>query len=121
KRAGAIEVSRAAADSEGFRERHLHVVDVVAIPERLDDSIRETKDEQVLHGILAEEVIDAIDLLLAEVTVQLFVEPLRALEIVAERLLDHDAIAVRSAVQACLVELAYDQREVARRHGKVKG
>ena len=51
----------AAADAEGFGHRHLHVIDVVAVPDRLEERIREAEVKQVLHRLLAEIVVDAID------------------------------------------------------------
>src|SRR6266404_2749675 len=45
-------------DTDGFRERKLYPVNVVPIPDRLEDSIAETKEENVLHRLFAEIVID---------------------------------------------------------------
>jgi len=42
---------------------NLHVVNVVAIPERLDELLEKRKTMDVLHGLFAEIVIDAVDLL----------------------------------------------------------
>jgi hypothetical protein len=42
------------------------VVDVVAVPERLEDGVGEAEDQQVLHRLLAQVVVDAVDLLLVE-------------------------------------------------------
>ena len=75
--AGRVVVAGPAADVDFFGHRDLHVVDVVAIPNRLEDRVREPQHEQVLHGLFAEVVIDAVDLLLAEDFVNHFVEPLR--------------------------------------------
>ena len=56
----------AAADTEGLGHRHLHVVHVVAVPDRLEERVREAEEQQVLHRLLAEVVIDAIDGALVE-------------------------------------------------------
>ena len=45
-------------DTVGFRERKLYPLNVVPIPDRLEDSIAETKEENVLHRLFAEIVID---------------------------------------------------------------
>ena len=42
--------------------RDLHVVDVAAVPDRLEDPVAEPEDEQVLDGLLAQVVVDAEDL-----------------------------------------------------------
>src|ERR1700687_1923755 len=60
-------VKRAAMlDADRFRGVDLHVVDVVAIPERLDDVVGESKDQNVLDGFLAEIVVDAVNLIFGE-------------------------------------------------------
>ncbi len=67
------------------------MVDVVAVPHRLEDGVGEAEDHDVLDGLFAQVVIDAIDLAFVEDLVDLRVERLRAGQIVAERLLDDDA------------------------------
>ena len=52
----------------------LHVVDEVAVPDRLEQAVGEAEREDVLRRLLAEEVIDAEDLVLVEDLVQLGVE-----------------------------------------------
>ena len=52
----------------------LHVIDEVAIPDRLEQAVGEAERQDVLRRLLAEEVIDAEDLLLGEHLVQLGVE-----------------------------------------------
>jgi len=49
-----------------FEHRNLHMVDVVAVPERLEDGIGEAKDHDVLHGLFAQVVVEAVDLPLLE-------------------------------------------------------
>ena len=58
-----IEVAAAAFHADGFGHRDLHVVDVAAVPDRLEDSVGEAERHDVLHGLFAEIVIDAVDLL----------------------------------------------------------
>src|SRR5690606_7283130 len=62
-----------------------------AIPERFEKGVGETEVEDVLHRLLAEEVVDAKDARLGKVPMQDLVERARRREIAAERLLDHDA------------------------------
>ena len=91
-------VERAAAlDAERLGHRHLHALDVIAVPDRLEQRVREAEHHQVLHGLLAEEVVDAVDRVLGEVLVQERVELDRAGEVAPERLLDDDPAAARDA------------------------
>ena len=52
--------------AERFGHRDLDAVDVVAVPDRLEERVREPKEQQVLHGLLAEVVIDPEDVGLGE-------------------------------------------------------
>jgi hypothetical protein len=54
-------------DAHGLGDRDLHVVDELAVPDRLEDAVREPQREHVLHGLLAEVVVDPEDLALVEV------------------------------------------------------
>ena len=67
------------------------MVDVLAAPHRLEQRVGEAKDEQVLHRLLAEVVVDAEDLRLVEGRGHGVVERARARQVVAERLLEDDA------------------------------
>src|ERR1700759_5734758 len=70
-----------------------------AVPQRLEDAVAEAQHHQVLRRLLAEVVVDAEELLLLEVLVQLLAQLARAREVLAERLLDHEA-AVGAAAEA---------------------
>ena len=78
-------------DADLLGDRDLHVVDVLATPERLEDGVGEAEDQQVLHRLLAEVVVDAEDLRLVEGRGDRVVERARAREVVAEGLLEDDA------------------------------
>ena len=64
--AGLVVVTGAAADVDFLGHGDLHVVDVVAIPNRLEDRVGKPQHEQILHRFFAEVVVDAIDLPLVE-------------------------------------------------------
>lgn len=76
-------------DTEGLRHRDLDTRDVVAVPQRLEEGVREPEDEQVLDRLLSQEVIDAKDRRLRERLVQQEVERPSGSEIVSERFLHH--------------------------------
>src|SRR2546425_8771361 len=110
-------VERAPAlDSELFGHRDLHALDVIAVPERLQESVGEAEEEHVVYRPLAEVVVDPEDRCLIEGAEQDPVELLRGGDVVAERFLDDDAGAVRAAR---LAELLHDQLEQHGRDGQV--
>src|SRR5207249_4799676 len=87
----------AALDAEALRHRDLHALDVVAVPDRLEERVREAKEQQVLHRLLAEVVVDAKDRRLVEHAMQRRVERLRRRQVPAEGLLEDDARVARAA------------------------
>ena len=66
QRAGLLVVRTATLDADLLGHGDLHMVDVLAVPQRLEDPVGEPEHEQVLNGLLAEVVVDAIDLLFDE-------------------------------------------------------
>ena len=80
----------AVVDPEVLGDRHLHVGDVLAVPDRLQDRVGEAQVGDVHHRLLAEVMVDPQDLLLVEHLAEFGVERARRFEVVAEGLLDHD-------------------------------
>src|SRR5262249_36097443 len=104
-------------DTEILRHRDLHTLDMVAIPERFQERIREARKKHVVYWSFSQIVIDAEDGLLIESTEQSLVELLRGGEIVTERLLDDDARAVRAM---SFTQLFYDGAEQHRRDREIE-
>ena len=69
----------------------LYVVDVATVPHRLEDRVGETEGNNILHRLLSEIVVDAVDLAFIKDGVQLVVERSGRGEIGAERLFHNDA------------------------------
>ena len=61
-----VVVAGAALQPQALGHRDLHVVDVLAVPDRLEDAVGEAEDQDVLDRLLAQVVVDAVDLALAE-------------------------------------------------------
>jgi hypothetical protein len=94
----------------------LHALDIVAVPDRLQESIGEPEIKQVLDRFLAEIVVDAEDGFLIEDQVQHPVQPPRRLEVPPEGLFHHQACALSAAG---LFKPLYDRFKHGRRDGKV--
>ena len=74
QRARLLVVAASSLDADRFGDGDLDVVDVLPAPHRLEDPVGEPEDVQVLHRLLPEVVVDAVDLRLVEVAVQVLVE-----------------------------------------------
>ena len=110
-------VERAARpDRELLRHVDLDVVDVLAVPQRLQEAVGEPQGEHVERRLLAQEVVDAEDLVLAEDLVHGRVQGARRLEVGAERLLHDHA---RALGEARLAERVDDRPGGRGRHGEV--
>ena len=73
-----VVVGGAAFDGDLFGDGDLHVVDVIAVPDRLEDGVGEAQNQKVLHCLFAEVMVDAIDLVLGELAVDRLVQSLGA-------------------------------------------
>ena len=89
--AGSIEVSAALFHADGFSIRDLHMIDVTPVPDGLEDGIVEPKHHNILYGFFPQVVIDTVNLILLHYSFDLAVQRLGRFQIVAERLLDHNA------------------------------
>src|SRR3954468_3428511 len=78
----------AMSDAEFLKHADLHVVDMIAIPDRLEHSVCEPQHQDVLYRLFPEIVIDPVDLMLVDNVEELLVQDLRGTEVAAERLLD---------------------------------
>ena len=90
----------AVLDPEVLGHRDLHGLDVAAVPDRLEQGIREAQVGDVLNRFLAEEVVDPVDLALVQDLVDLVVQLDRRVQVVTEGLLDHDPCILRKPCAA---------------------
>src|SRR5680860_820499 len=118
----AVVVARATADADVLGHGDLHVVDVVRVPDRLEEVVGEAHREDVLHRLLAQVVVDPEHRLGREDAVDDLVQLTRGQQVVAERLLHHDAApgAVTRLGQLVHLQLVDDVAEVLRRDREVE-
>ena len=86
--AGVFVVAAAVAYVEVFENGDLDVIDVVAVPERLEDGVAKAKYDEVLDGVFAEVVIDAEELVLVGAGVDGVVEITSGVEVCTEGFFD---------------------------------
>ena len=53
-------------NSQRFGGRDLDVIDIMRVPERRENRVRESQDQNVLRGFLSEKMIDPVSLILGE-------------------------------------------------------
>ncbi len=104
-------------DPEVLGERDLDRVDVLAAPDGLEERVREAEVDDVLDGLLPEEVVDAVEPVLGKDRRQALVQLPRRGQIGAERLLDDEPRVVREPRAR---ELLGDLEEHRGRSGKVE-
>jgi len=62
-----VKVAASSFGSEWLLERDLNVVDVIPVPSRTEKFVAESEDENVLDHLLAQVVINAVQLVLGPV------------------------------------------------------
>ena len=119
-RAGTVVVAAAVFHADGFGGGDFNVVDVVAVPERLEEAVGEAQHEEVLYGFFAEVVVDAVYLVFVEVVVDGAVEVFRGLAVVAKGFFYNQPLpAAFFVVQAMRSEAFGDDAVEARRGREV--
>src|SRR5437763_8457587 len=89
KRAGLLVISAALLHAHFLRGGDLHAFDVTPVPDRFKNAVTESKDEDVLHGFLAEIMIDSINLIFLQYSFDIAIQFLCRLEVRAEGLFDY--------------------------------
>ena len=77
QRARLLVISAALLDPDFLGGGDLHTIDVTAVPDRLKNSVTESKDENVLNGFLSQIMIDSINLIFLQYTLKVAVQFLR--------------------------------------------
>ena len=104
-------------DVDRLRERDLHRLDVVSVPDRFEDLVREAQIHDVLDRLLAQEVVDPVDLILPEHAPEPFVQLAGRREVRSERFLHHHPSPLG---QTCPTEGLDDRAEQRRRCREVE-
>ncbi len=122
QRAGAFVITGATFDSERFRGGDLDMIDVMRVPERREDRVREAKHQNVLRRFLAEKMIDPVGLLFGEGIVDDAIQFARRLQVSAERFLDDHARPASFAglVQTGGLEMFQNRFELVRRDREIE-
>src|SRR5258708_2640460 len=87
--AGLIVVAAPCFDTYRFGDGNLHMINVAAVPDRLENSIRKPKCQNVLDGFLAEVMVDPINLFLAGEFEKLLIQDLGGFKIASKWLFDN--------------------------------
>jgi hypothetical protein len=126
--AGVLVVAAAPFDAEGLGGGDLDVVDVLPVPDRVEEAVGEAEGEDVLDRLFPEVVVDPVDLALREHRRHLGDQFLGAAEIMADRLLDHQPVPALGRLLVVGLSLQHaggrkpadDRREEVRRGRQVK-
>ena len=88
--AGLVVVGGALLDAHGLGDGDLDMVDVGAVPDRLEQRVGEAQGQEVLDRFLPEIMVDPVDLRFVEHPADLVVDADRRGEVAADRLFQHD-------------------------------
>src|SRR6185437_3431941 len=92
ERAAAIVITAAFANADLFGNADLDMIDAFVVPQRLEHIIGKTEGHEVLDHLLAEVVVDVVDLFFLEAFAHVAVELLCAVQVGAKRFFDDDTV-----------------------------
>jgi hypothetical protein len=111
------------ADAEFFLHGDLHMVDVIAIPDRLEHAVGKAQHQDVLDGFLAQVMIDPVDLMLVDDFQEFGVQEFGRGKVGAERFFNHQPPPRTAFVlpqQTGAAEFAADRQERIRRRRQIE-
>ena len=122
QRAGLFIIAAPMLHPETLRHGDLHMVDVLAIPDRLEDPVGKPEDQNILHRLFPEIVIDPVDLPFLQDPLELVVQRPRRFQVMSERFFDDDATpcALTFDRQTILSQMRHDLSEQTGDGGHVK-
>jgi len=120
-RARLVIIRPAPVHRHGFRHGDLHMVDIFGLPQRFEQDVGKAHRHQVLHGFLAQIMVDPVNLRFGEMLGQHRIQRTRRDQIASERLFHHDpAPGIGNAVQVQpfgnIAKQAGRDREIKRPH-----
>src|SRR5204862_4946845 len=88
---GVVIIAATLLNPDGLSHRDLYVVDVTAVPDRLENPVGKSERQNVLNGFFSEVVVDTIDLFLARYAQKLLIEQFGGFQVMPARFLNDDA------------------------------
>src|SRR6476661_7286218 len=103
-------ITGSAADAESFCNGDLHVVDEIAVPDRLENAVAEAEDQDVLNRFFSKIMVDPIDLPFAEQSQKIVVQLFSGFQVAAKGLFENEPspIAVLLFPEAVLDDFSGD-------------
>ncbi len=117
---GLLIVAAAAAHAVAFGHGDLDALHQVAVPQGLEDVVGEAEDQEVLDRLLAQVVVDPVNLGFFEMAVQQLIEILGRLRVAAEGLFHHQTGPAGAVVQLRLAQAGDGRSAGLRGQGQVK-
>ena len=117
---GMVVIITAVADPQVLGHRDLHVIDVVPVPDRLENAVGKPKSQDVLNRFLAEVVIDAKNLGFIEEFAQAAIQSAGRIQIMAEGFFHDDAAIAPVAVELGVRQTLGQGLDHTGRHRHVK-
>ncbi len=109
--AGMFVVAAALLHAQRLRHRDGHMVHIAPVPDGFEDRVGKTHGQDVLHRLLAQEVIDAEYLLLAEEPGQHIVDRDERVEVMSQRFLHDDTHMLAVLCQTCRPQTTHHRLE----------
>ena len=120
QRTRTVIISATGSDAHILDSGYLYIVNIVTVPDRFVDGASETCHHDILHRLFPKEMIDAIDILLLEVDSVNLIQLTRRCKVVAERLLNNNALQPRLLEDAGVMKIFRNQFVKQRRSSQIE-
>jgi hypothetical protein len=117
-----IIITTARFDADLFSDRNLHVIDIISVPDRLENAVAKAENQNILHGFLAEIMIDAENLIFLKDRAQFFIQSFSRFQIAPERFFKNETPPLFFIVfgKFNFIDLTNDFAEENRRRREIK-
>src|SRR5258706_5674142 len=116
---GFIVIPSPVSHAQLFRNGQLYMINIIPVPERLENRIGKTKSQNILNSLFSKVMINAINLILGKDVVKKFIEGLGRLQVASKWVLNDDSCLLRIRSKLMLGKILSDCGEEARGYREI--
>src|SRR5258706_13803219 len=116
---GFIVIPSPVSHAQLFRNGQLYMINIIPVPERLENRIGKTRSKNILNSLFSKVMINAINLVLGKDVVKKFIEGFGRLQVAYKWFLNDDSCLLRVGSKFMLGKVLGDRGEEARGYREI--